>query len=150
MNRNPVGRLIGRERELAKIASFLEGRRKECVSHLLRVIGVSGIGKTALVQQAVEEAAAAGWMTTISTAHRTQAALPFVLARRLAAALLDRLNDDAGARYASGLENELAAAGVPDDQKDTALEIALFHLIEAMLLDQPVLLVIDDAQWSDI
>lgn len=113
------------------------------VARTLRLVGNSGIGKSTVAAASIERAHDAGWLAVLETAHRVQARLPFALARRIGAGILAAL----------GERSELFAAGLPSDfttERDGAKnEEALYRLIEAVLLDFPLLVAVDDMQWCD-
>ncbi|GAC1392916.1 MAG: hypothetical protein NVSMB31_11610 [Vulcanimicrobiaceae bacterium] len=132
--------LIGRERELAEIGGFLEAARSGRVATGISVAGVSGIGKTAVFQEAIKAAREAGWLSAAIGCHRIQSGLPFIGARRIASALVKALGAD-HERYDGGLTKALDTA--------TTVSEALFRFIEGVLHDYPVLLAIDDSQWLD-
>ncbi len=134
---------IGRTKELDRIAAALEEARRLQVARTLRLVGNSGIGKSTVAAASIERAHDAGWLAVLETAHRVQARLPFALARRIGAGILAAL----------GERSELFAAGLPSDfttERDGAKnEEALYRLIEAVLLDFPLLVAVDDMQWCD-
>lgn len=130
-----MGPLIGRTNELRSGVAILEAARSQQVARLLRIVGVSGIGKTAIARALATAAANDGWVVAFAAAHRIQAALPFTFARRIQAAILEALGPAAD-RYASGLSL--------DDP-----ESALLRLLEAIVIDRPLALIADDAQWAD-
>ncbi len=138
-----MGTIIGRDEELRRIARFLDQAKTQRVARVLRITGASGNGKTALAGAARDAAQAEGWIAPLVAAHRIQATLPLIVARRLAEETIRTLSDEAP-RYTSGLEGALR------ETADTAaFDSAFFRLVEAVLLDRPLVLVIDDAQWAD-
>ncbi len=138
-----VGTIIGRDEELERTARFLQQAREQRVARVLRVTGASGNGKTALAGAIQERAHGAGWVVPFVAAHRIQATLPLIVARRLAEETTSALGEGA-ARYTSGLETVLR-----DKSDSAAFESAFFRLAEAVLLDYPLACIIDDAQWID-
>lgn len=140
--------IIGREAELRQGLALLDDARAHSVARVLRVTGSSGIGKTAVVRALAERAKHAGWLTAIVTAHRVQATLPFVTARKLIGQLVSELAADA-ARYTSGLDGEIASAVAPGSPNTQAIEDVLLRLLQAVSLDHPLLIVLDDAHWAD-
>jgi DNA-binding CsgD family transcriptional regulator len=140
--------LVGRDAELSKARAILADARQHRVARLLRISGVSGIGKTAIAAAITEHARLEGWVAAVATSHRIQMTLPFISARKTITALIDALKDEAR-RYTSGLESEISAATASGSVDAHALEDVLLRLLEAVLLDVPLLLVIDDAQWAD-
>lgn len=141
-------RLIGRDAELAQAKSFLESSRRQLVARVLRVAGESGIGKSAFADALCADSTAKGWACALVPAHRIQANLSLVVARRAAKAILAPLGEGA-ARYTSGIEAELGQPTPVSDLHQTSMESGLFHLLDAVLLDRPVLIMVDDAQWAD-
>src|ERR1700677_4533166 len=82
--------LRGRGAEIAAIAALLAGGR-DGRSGVLVIRGEAGIGKTALLDEAVRQAAAAGVMVLRGTGIETEAELPFAGLHLLLRPLLDRL-----------------------------------------------------------
>ncbi|MDP9110390.1 MAG: LuxR C-terminal-related transcriptional regulator [Candidatus Eremiobacteraeota bacterium] len=127
---------------------MLDEARDHSVARNLRIVGDSGVGKSVFGAAIGEIAAATAWVFALAGAHRIQANLPFVLARRTADAVLLALGSDA-ARYTSGIEWELGTPQNGSKSTPAAIESGLFHLLDAVLLDRPVLVMVDDMQWSD-
>jgi DNA-binding CsgD family transcriptional regulator len=143
-----VNRLVGRDAELNEARLLLGDAREHSVARVLRIAGVSGIGKTAVALAVADQAQRDGWVTAIAVSHRIQATLPFVVARKMIAGLIDALGADA-ATYTSGLEGEISIATSSGASSSHAIEDVLFRLAEAVLLDRPLVLLVDDAQWAD-
>ena len=106
----------------------------------IRIVGSSGVGKTALAETLAEGAAAGGWLVVWAPSFRIHAALPLFAARRVVQALLEALGENA-ARYASGL--------TLDRDRPEDFEEAFVRIVEGVTLDHQLLLVLDDAQWAD-
>jgi DNA-binding NarL/FixJ family response regulator len=147
-SKSAMGELIGRESELRTARQLLIDARKQSIARVLRVVGVSGIGKTAIATRIAADAATDGWLGALISAHRIQATLPLVVARRLTGAIVEALETDAP-RYTSGLDAEIESLSASSKSDEVAIESALHRLLEAILLDRPVLFIIDDAQWAD-
>lgn len=141
-------RLVGRQRELLELNELLDRARAERVARIVRISGVSGIGKTTLARAVVNSADASGWLTISVVCHRIQASLPFVTARKLVTGLTTSLGPGAQ-RYTSGLEAEISRAISPGSPDVRAIEDVILRLLEAIALDRPLLLTIDDAHWAD-
>ena len=169
------GRLCGRDTELARLAEALE-RAAAGRPHLALVGGAAGVGKSALVAEAIQrglgrvEAVVSGHCD-LAQRQRPYAAFAAAFAtwlervqaepesaqarwRRL---LLEQL-DDAGARLACGLVPGLAALlgerpegeepAEPDS--DHCAFAAIRGLIRALAVsDRPLVLELDDLQWAD-
>ena len=106
----------------------------------IRIVGSTGVGKTALAETLAAEASAGGWLTVWAPCFRIHAALSLFAARRVLQALLDALGESA-ARYSSGL--------TIDRERPEDFEEAFLRIIEGVTLDHKLLLVLDDAQWAD-
>ncbi|NNM93283.1 MAG: helix-turn-helix domain-containing protein [Candidatus Eremiobacteraeota bacterium] len=134
---------IGRTKELDRIAAVLEDGRRLQVARTCRLIGSSGIGKSTVASASVERARAAGWLALLEPAHRIQASLPLAVARRIGAGILAALGER-GALFAVGLPSDFTT-----ERDEAKNEEALYRLIEAVLLDFPLLVAVDDMQWCD-
>jgi DNA-binding CsgD family transcriptional regulator/tetratricopeptide (TPR) repeat protein len=132
-----VGSLFGRETELARGRAVLDSAAREQIVRAIRVVGASGVGKTALAETLAAEAGANGWLVVWAPSFRIHAALSLFAARRVLQALLDARAE----RYPSGLTIDRER---PEDFEETFLRI-----IEGVTLDHRLLLVLDDAQWTD-
>ncbi len=138
-----MGTLIGRTKELDGIAAALQEARRLQVARAFRLLGSSGIGKSIVARESVERARTEGWLALLEPAHRIQARLPMAAARRIGAGILGALGER-GALFAVGLPSDFTT------ERDGAKnEEALYRLIEAVLLDYPLLLAVDDMQWCD-
>ncbi len=138
-----MGTLIGRTKELDRIASLLEEAEHLRVARVLRLVGSSGIGKSTLGAAIVERARDAGWLALLEPAHRIQARLPMAAARRIGEGILGALGER-GALFAAGLPSDFTT-----ERDGAKTEEALYRLVEAVLLDYPLLLAVDDMQWCD-
>jgi DNA-binding NarL/FixJ family response regulator len=143
-----VGELIGRDFELRTGRRILRDARKQSVARILRIVGMSGVGKTALAGHLAGEASASGWLCSLATAHRIQLQIPLAVVRSLTGAIVEALAGDA-ARYISGLESDLDLLNLARHPDEAAIESAFFRLVEGLLLDRPLLFVVDDMQWAD-
>jgi DNA-binding NarL/FixJ family response regulator len=135
-----VGTLVGREAELAKAQVVLDSASRSRMVRALRIVGTSGIGKTALAEAVAGSAAAGGWLVARAPSFRIHTALPLFAARRIAQALVEALAETAE-RYTSGL--------TLDRERPEEFEEAFLRILEGVTLDHRILLAIDDAQWTD-
>ena len=137
----------GREQEQAAIADLLTRARAGQGGSLV-LTAEAGAGKTALLADAAEDARAAGDMTVVTTSGiESEAPLAFAALQRLLASLsgsLDRIPapQAQALRVVFGME-----AGDAGDR------FLIFLGVLSLLADageqQPVLVVVDDAQWLD-
>jgi DNA-binding CsgD family transcriptional regulator len=137
-------RLLGREPERRRIERLLEGARRG-ESGVLVLAGEAGIGKTALLRYAT---ALAESMTVVETTGiEAEAELEF-------SGLLDLCRPIVGflehipEHQAAALRAALALA--PRAERDRfAVGAALLSLLAAVGEQNPLLVVVDDAQWLD-
>jgi predicted ATPase len=136
--------LFGRQRERGVLDRLLVGARDGHGGAIV-VLGEPGIGKTALIEQAVTSAQDFRVLRTAGQEGETELAYAALL--QLCAPGLDRLvrlpapQRDA-MRVAFGL-----CTGDPPDRLLVAL--ALLTLLSEMAAERPLLCVVDDAQWLD-
>jgi AAA ATPase domain len=136
--------LVGRERECAAIDAVLhqalEGRGGALV-----VRGEAGIGKTALLDHAAGQAN--GFLILREAGVDTESDLAFAGLYGLVRPVIDKLGELPEVQRAA-LSGALGLA--PSSQADRLLvSAAVLGLLAAAAEDQPVLCVIDDAQWLD-
>lgn len=138
------GALIGREAEGAELARLLDGVRNG-ESRALLVRGEAGVGKTALLDAAVESAADLRVLRTLGVESEME--LPFAGLHQLCRPLLGSLD---------GLpEPQLEALEVAFGLREGAapdrflVALAALTLFSAVAEEQPLLCVVDDAQWLD-
>ena len=136
--------LFGRQRERGELDRLLVGARDGHGGPIV-VLGEPGIGKTALIEQAVTSAQDFRVLRTAGQEGETE--LAYAALQQLCAPGLDRLvrlpapQRDA-MRVAFGL-----CTGDPPDRLLVAL--ALLTLLSEMAAERPLLCVVDDAQWLD-
>ncbi|MEV8607929.1 AAA family ATPase [Amycolatopsis sp. NPDC051373] len=136
--------LFGRRRELDVLGDVLGGTRQGR-SAVLVVRGEAGIGKTALLDHAV---ARAGDLQVISVSGaESEAELAFAGVHQVCAPLLDGL-DRLPAPQSAALKTALGLAeGSPPDR--FLVGLAVLTLLTDAAATQPLVCVIDDAQWLD-
>jgi DNA-binding CsgD family transcriptional regulator len=142
--RAPGGQLLGRQREREVLDHLLEAAQ-EGHSGVLAVYGEPGVGKTALLEYAVE--AALDFRVGRAAGVEGEMELAFAALQQLCSPSLDVI------------------VNLPDPQRD-ALEVALglsagrppnpflvglavLNLLSEAAEEQPLLCVVDDAQWLD-
>ncbi|WP_084512788.1 helix-turn-helix transcriptional regulator [Nocardia mikamii] len=136
----------------------LRGRRNECepldrlltearsgASGVLVLRGEAGIGKTALIEHAVRNAA--GYRIVRAAGVESQMELAFAGLHQLCVPMLNRLDRLPGPqRGALSVAFGLSAGSVPDR---FLVGLAVLSLLADAAEDQPLLCVVDDAQWFD-
>lgn len=136
--------LVGRSEECATVGRLLAAARQGS-SGVLLIRGEPGIGKTAFLEHTAQEAP--GMRVAQVTAAQSEQELDFAALHQLLVPFLGGLD-----RLPEPQREALAAAfglvaGAPPDQ--FLVGIAAWTMITEAALEQPVLCVIDDAQWLD-
>jgi predicted ATPase len=136
--------LIGRAQQSARIERLLAEARLG-TSGVLVVCGEPGIGKTALLQHAVE--CAGGMAVLRAQGVEPEAEVPFAGLLALLRPALGRLDDIPGPQ-AAALRTALALE-LGEERDRFAIGAATLSLLAAYAERQPVLVAIDDAHWLD-
>ena len=136
--------LLGRANECAVLDDLLEAiRGGESRSLLLR--GEAGIGKTALLEYLVESALDLNVVRAVGVESEME--LAFAGLHQLCTPMLDRLAElPAPQREALGIAFGLSAGAAPDR---FLVGLAVLSLFSAAAEEEPLLCVVDDAQWLD-
>ncbi|HEV2923082.1 MAG TPA: AAA family ATPase [Solirubrobacteraceae bacterium] len=140
----PRGRLLGRSREVERLGRLLTGIRSGR-SGVLVVRGEAGIGKTALLEHFIEQAS--GCIVARATGVQADMELPFAGLQQLFGSMLgslERLPDPQrdAVEVAFGLRS-----GPPPDRFEVGL--AVLGLLAEVAERDPLVCVVDDAQWLD-
>jgi DNA-binding CsgD family transcriptional regulator len=145
--------LLERERELAELDAMVS----EVLAGTGRLVAIeaqAGLGKTRLLQAVRAAGAKAGLHVLAARATELERDFPFALVRQLFEPQLtamptprrDGLLEGAGAaRGALGLADD----GTAPDRDTFSVLHGLYWLTAALAEQQPLLLAIDDAHWSD-
>jgi DNA-binding CsgD family transcriptional regulator len=141
---HPRGCLLGRGRERERLGRLLTDIRSG-QSGVLVVGGEAGIGKTALLEQLVEQAS--GCIVARATGVQADMELPFAGLQQLFGSMvgsLERLPDPQrdAVEVAFGLRS-----GPPPDRFEVGL--AMLGLLAEVAEQCPLVCVVDDAQWLD-
>lgn len=125
---------------------------------MFAAIGPPGIGKTSLLNAVADRARGAGAAVCATSGSEFEQSFPFAIAHQLLAPAVGRL--DAGARAealsgaaslggaAIGLEGDAPVEVARDESLFAAIH-GLYWLASNLAEGQPLVLVIDDAQWVD-
>jgi DNA-binding CsgD family transcriptional regulator len=136
--------LIGRKRELGQLDALLrEARLGRGRALVLR--GSAGIGKTVLLDHAVQQAS--GFQVLHYTAVESEAELPFAGLQALLGRLLDRL-PEIPEPQAQALRAALALESTANTNR-LAVYAGALSLFGVAAERVPLLVVVDDAHWLD-
>src|SRR5450755_5203206 len=141
------GQLIGREREREVLDRLLDGVRGGR-GGVLVVHGEAGVGKTALLGYAVE--AARGFRTARTSGIEAEMELPFAAVQQLCSAfleLMDRLPQPQ--HEALGVAFGLIANPAHPAPNPFLVGLAVLGVLAEAADEQPLVCVVDDAQWLD-
>ncbi|GAA3677635.1 hypothetical protein GCM10022267_75590 [Lentzea roselyniae] len=150
--------LVGRRKELDRVAATLDGAEANAPAVLL-LEGVTGIGKTTLLNAAADIARARGFQVGKASASRLEKELPFAVTRQVFEDVLGDLTGDeieavirtAGSR-GYGVINATPADplnGFEDMDVHQAFQ-GLHRLISALSRRGPLCFIVDDLQWTDV
>ena len=136
--------LYGRELERARIRELLDGARKSR-SGVLVLLGEAGVGKSALLDDAREQAA--DMRVLVATGIESEAQLPFAALHQVVRSVLGYL-ENIPEPQAHALGGALGLrAGAGSDR--FLVSLAVLSLLAEAAEDQPLLCLIDDAHWLD-
>jgi DNA-binding CsgD family transcriptional regulator len=140
----PGARLLGRRHECAQLDRLLEAVRSGHGGALV-VAGEPGIGKTTLLEYAIESAS--GLRVARAVGIESEMELPFAALHQLCASMLDRLDrlppPQSGAL---GVAFGLTSGETPDR---FLVGLAVLTLFSEVAEGEPLLCVVDDSQWLD-
>jgi DNA-binding CsgD family transcriptional regulator len=141
----PRAELLGRRRERGVVDGLLEGARGGR-SGVLAVYGEPGVGKTALLEYAID--AAADFRVERAVGVEGEMELAYAALHQLCSPILD-LRGNLPNPQREALEVALGlAAGSPPNQ--FLVGVAALGLMTEAAADRPLLCVVDDAQWLDL
>jgi ATP/maltotriose-dependent transcriptional regulator MalT len=139
--------IVGRDREVAAIAPFLDGVGAGFGALLFA--GPAGIGKTTLWEAAVAEARARGYRVVVSRPTEVETALAFAALNDLFGDLADEGLDELPEPQRIALDSALLRVSAADPPEALAVSVAARHVIRRAAADRPLVLAIDDVQWLD-
>ncbi|HTU07425.1 MAG TPA: AAA family ATPase [Trebonia sp.] len=140
----PAGRLYGRRTERRVLDELLDGARAGR-SSVLVVRGEAGVGKTALLDEAV--GSVPDMQVARAAGVESEMELPFAALHQLCGPMLDRLE-----RLPDPQRDALStafglAAGPPPDR--FLVGLAVLSLLSEVAGERPLVCVVDNAQWLD-
>jgi len=136
--------LLGREREREALDGLLDGVRA-ARGGVLVIHGEAGVGKTALLEYAVEAAPEFRIARTVGVEAEME--LPFAAAQQLCAPFLD-LTDRLPQPQHEALDVAFGLSTGPAPN-EFLVGLAVLGLLAEVAEEQPLLCVVDDAHWLD-
>jgi DNA-binding CsgD family transcriptional regulator/tetratricopeptide (TPR) repeat protein len=140
----PAKVLHGRRVEREALGRLLEAVRGG-QSRVLVMYGEPGVGKTALLESVISSAS--GFRLARAVGVESEMELAFAAVQQLCTPMLDRLDQLPGPQQdALGVALGLRSGDVPDR---FLVGLAVLSLLSEVAQEQPLLCVVDDAQWLD-
>jgi DNA-binding CsgD family transcriptional regulator len=143
-----------REGETVLLAEMLARAGRDAAA-LVVIEGPAGIGKTSLLAAAAAQARMTGMRVLRARASELEVGVPFGVVRQLLEAVVLGADADrrpallaGAAREAESVFERAPAAGDVADDAFPKLH-GLFWLVSNLAQEQPVALIVDDAQWAD-
>lgn len=139
--------IVGRDEELASLASFLEAAES---GRALVVEGEAGIGKTTLWRAAVAKAESSGFVVLVCSPGLSERDLAFTALGDLLEPVLEEVLPELPVPQRQALEVALLreeSSGAPLDPRTIA--VALLSAVRVLARRGYVLVAVDDVQWLD-
>src|SRR5690349_11552345 len=141
---HPARDLKGRARECETLDRLLDGVRAHR-SQVLVLCGEAGVGKTTLLDYV--EAHASGCHIARATGIESEMELSFAGLHQLSAPMLDSVEHLPGPqREALGIAFGMSIGTAPDRFR---VSVAALGLLSSLAEKQPLVCLVDDAQWLD-
>ena len=145
--RGPAVRLVGRDRECARLDELI-AELQSGQSEALLVPGEAGVGKTALLEYLAERAIAAGCRVLSIAGVQSEMELAFAGLHQLCWPLMEHMSSSpAPQRVALSTSFGLTGGGAVPDRFLAGL--AVLSLLAEAAADRPLLCIVDDEQWLD-
>jgi predicted ATPase len=146
MDQTQPARLFGREHELRDIGAAFDGFSGG--GRALLVVGEPGMGKSALLTAAIEDARRRGLIVLSVRGSEAEAHLGFAALQRLLGPILDRA-DRLPSRHRAALHSAFGIANGDGTPDRFFVALAVLELIADVGAKTPVVLVVDDLDWVD-
>ena len=139
--------VVGRERELAETARFLDSIGSRF--GVLLFSGPAGIGKTTLWTEAVASAADRGYLVLVSRPTEVETSLAFAALTDLLGEIADEQLEELPDPQRIALRAALLRAPAAAAPQPLAVSLAVGHILRQSSSRQPVVIAIDDVPWLD-
>jgi DNA-binding CsgD family transcriptional regulator len=139
--------VVGRDEELAVVASFVDESRDGPVALVLE--GDAGIGKSTLWQAGVEHARAQGLLVLASRPAEAERGFAHAGLGDLLEGVIDDVLPSLRVPRRRALEVALLRAAPEEPVDDRALAVAVRDALQLLADPGPLLVAIDDVQWLD-
>jgi predicted ATPase len=136
--------IYGRDQERSRIGELLDGARA-ARSAALVILGEPGVGKSALLEDAREQAV--GMRVLSGSGVESEAQLPFAALHQILRPVLD-LVENLPPPQTAALHGALGmSTGAGDDR--FLISLATLSLLAEAAEEEPLLCLVDDAHWLD-
>lgn len=139
--------LADRKVEAAAVCAFLEGALSEPATLILE--GEAGIGKSTVLREAAEAAAARGYLALSASGAPTEVRYAYAAVADLLASVDDQVLAELPAAQRRALDGVLLGGGDDAGGNERMVATAFLAVIRRLSSAAPVLLCVDDAQWLD-
>jgi len=137
--------LFGRDAELTQLHDLIDSADQ--AGGALLIVGDPGIGKTALLDDAVAYAVARGWRLAPAAGSEFEVDITFAALNQLLTPFLDEL-PSLGLAHREALTSAVALDGGPATEP-ARVAVATLALLRRVANMGPLLLVVDDVGWLD-
>jgi DNA-binding CsgD family transcriptional regulator len=141
-----LARIIGREAGLARLRALVDPVPQ--ASQVLLVTGEAGMGKTALLAAAADQARSAGMRVLSVTGRESESKLAFAGLHQLLRPVLSSVAGLPG-RQAQALLGAFGLSADPGAPDPLLTRVAVLTLLSDLSERSPVLVIVDDAHWLD-
>ncbi|MFD8719116.1 AAA family ATPase [Streptomyces sp. NPDC059629] len=142
----PPTSLIGRDSELSSLRELVTPPYVR--STIRALLGAPGMGKTALLSEAVRTARSADVRVLQTAGRESEQDLAFAGLHQLLRPVLDRA-DGLAPRQTDALRGAFGLSAEPAPPDALLTGLAVLNLLAALSEDGPLLVVADDTQWLD-
>ena len=143
-----MSQLVGRSTEVAQAIEVVAGNKPELA---VLIEGAPGIGKTVVLEAAIDAAASAGALVLQTRPREAEMRMPLLGLHDLLGPVIPDALRSLSAPQRSRLETALGIAAATDgaDVDEGKLAVAVLHLLRGLAARRRVVLAIDDLQWLD-